>query len=234
MTISHRAQAIMVWWALGFLLVFCIAWWQLLGMVPPPPPTFSAGEVAEFYLQNGFKIRLGAMIASWTSAFMVPFSVVVAVQLARLERGVPVWSILELAGGILMSIFLVLPPIFWGIAAYTPSRSPDATALMHELATLTLVTTDQFYIFQMVAIGYVSLTQTVDPRSAFPRWLGYFTLWAALIFEVGAIAFLPKTGPFAWNGFFVFWIPFVTFLAWVLTMSVSLLRAIARQREAAG
>ena len=164
---------------------------------------------------------------------MVPFSVVVAVQLSRLEKGVPVWSILQFAGGILMSIFLVLPPIFWGVAAFSPARLPEATALMHELALLTLTTTDQFYIFQMVAITYVSLTQTVDPQSAFPRWLGWFTLWAAVIFEVGALAFMFKTGPFSWNGLFVFWFPLVIFGAWVTTMSVSMLQAIGRQRRAA-
>jgi len=50
------------------------------------------------------------MIASWTSAFMVPLAVVISVQLARLEKGAPVWSIAQLAGGILMSLFLVLRP----------------------------------------------------------------------------------------------------------------------------
>jgi len=229
---SERGQTIMIWWALMFMFIFGFALWLLLDMVPPPPATLGAREVADFYVAHGFQIRLGAMITSWTSAFMVPFSTVAAVQLARLEKGTPVWSILAFAGGILMSIFLVLPPLFWGIAAFSPARAPDVTALMHEIGTLTLVTTDQFFIFQMVAIGYVSLTQTVDPRSPFPRWVGYFTLWAALMFEVGAIAFMPKSGPFAWNGLFVFWFPFVIFGIWVTIMSVCMLQAIKRQAAA--
>ena len=227
---TERAQTIMVWWALIFMVIFGFAWWGLLDMMPPPPATWTPNEVAAFYVEHGFKIKLGALIASWTSAFMVPFSVVVAVQMARLERGTPVWSILQFAGGILMSIFLVLPPIFWGIAAYSPERAPEVTALMHEIAMLTLVTTDQFYIFQMVAMAYVSLTQTVDAHSPFPRWIGFFTIWAALIFEVGAIAFIPKTGPFSWNGLFVFWFPLVIFGAWVTTISVSMLQALKRQQ----
>jgi hypothetical protein len=103
---------------------------------------------------------------------------------------------------------------------------------MHEIGMLTLVTTDQFYIFQMVAIVYISLTQKIDPDSPFPRWMGYFTAWAAFMFELGAIAFIPKTGPFSWNGFFVFWCPFVIFGTWVLAMSISMLRAIKRQQAA--
>ena len=231
---TERAQTIMIWWALIFMTIFGFAWWGLLDMMPPPPATWTPNEVAAFYVEHGFKIQLGALIASWTSAFMVPFSVVVAVQMARLEKGTPVWSILQFAGGILMSIFLVLPPIFWGIAAYSPERAPQVTALIHEIAMLTLVTTDQFYIFQMVAMAYVSLTQTADAQSPFPRWIGFFTIWSALIFEVGAIAFIPKTGPFSWNGLFVFWFPLVIFGAWVMTISVSMLQALKRQQARGG
>ena len=231
---SERGQAIMIWWALIFMVVFGFTLWGLLGMMPPPPATLSANEVAAFYTDNNGKIRLGAMIASWCSAFMVPFSTVLAIQMARLEKGTPVWSILAFAGGTLMSMFLVFPSIFWGVAAFTPTRPPEVTALMHELGTLMLTTTDQFYIFQMIALTYVSLTQKVDADSPFPRWVGFLTLWAALAFEVGAVSFIPKTGPFAWNGALVYWMPLSVFGVWVTIVSVSMLRALKRQAARAG
>jgi len=231
---SERGQTIIIIWGLVFMAIFAVAWIWLLQMVPPPSPTFSPEAVAAFYTENSFKIKLGAMIASWTSAFMVPFSVVVAIQMARLETGLPVWSVLALAGGILMSMFLVFPPVIWGVAAFTPERAPEATALLNELANLTLVTTDQFYIFQMIAITYVSLNYPADANTAFPRWLGWFILWVAVAFEVGAIAFMTKTGPFAWDGIIVFWMPFALFFAWVPLTSIIMLRAIKRQRLAAG
>jgi hypothetical protein len=235
-SMSTRGQAVLIWWALIFMYIFGFTLWGLLHMMPPPPATLGASGVAAFYADHHFDIRLGATIASWTSAFMVPFSTAVAIQLSRLEKGVPVWSILQFAGGILMSIFLVLPPVFWGVAAFTPSRPAEVTALMHELGTLTLTTTDQFYIFQMIAITWVSLTQKGGPDSPFPRWIGFFTLWAALAFEVGAISFNTKTGPFAWDGAIVYWMPLVVFGAWVTTVSIAMLRALARQgaREAEG
>jgi hypothetical protein len=132
-----------------------------------------------------------------------------------------------------MSMFLVFPPIVWGAAAFSVDRLPDATAALHDLGTLTLVTTDQFYIFQMIAITYLSLQQKKDdPLNPFPRWMGYFTLWAALAFEVGALAFMTKTGPFAWNGAFVFWMPFVVFGTWITVISWTMLRALSRQQAA--
>lgn len=42
------------------------------------------------------------------------------------------------------AMFLVLPPLLWGVAAFNPGRAPDVTALMHEFANLMLVTTDHY------------------------------------------------------------------------------------------
>jgi hypothetical protein len=89
-------------------------------------------------------------------------------------------------------------------------------------------------VYSMVALAWVSLAQKPDPLSPFPRWIGYFTIWGALMFELGAIAFLPKTGPFAWNGLFVFWFPFCIFGTWISVLAWSLLRAIKRQEASAG
>lgn len=226
---AAQAQRVLIWWGIAFMVIFGLSYYFLIGLLPLPPATWTPHEVAAFYTNNAVRVRLGAMILSWTSAFAVPIAVVIAVQMARLEKGVPILSVLQLAGGVMMSIFLVLPPVFWGVAAFNPGRDPQVTAGIHEIANLILVTTDQYFIFQMVAIAWISLTQKVDPHSPFPRWIGYFTIWAALMFELGAIAFLPKTGPFAWNGLFVFWFPFCIFGAWISVMSWSLLKAIKHQ-----
>jgi hypothetical protein len=126
----------------------------------------------------------------------------------------------------------MLPPIFWGVAAFTPTRAPDVTAIMHELAMLTFVTTDQYYIFMWVAIAFVALLPNTVAYTPFPRWFGYYTAWTALMFEAGAIAFLTRSGPFAWNGLLAFWSPVVTFFAWMIVIAVLLFRAIASQDEA--
>lgn len=226
---AARAQRVLVWWSLAFMLVFGLTYYFLIGMLPLPPATWTPAQVAAFYSENAQQIRLGAMILSWTSAFPVPLAVVIAMQMARLEKGLPVLSVLQFGGGLMMSIFLVLPPIFWGIAAFNPDRPAEITASIHEIANLILVTTDQYFIFQNIAIFWFAMRLKDVAELPFPRWIGYLTLWAAFMFELGAIAFLPKTGPFAWNGLFVFWFPFCIFGTWISVMSWSLLRAIKRQ-----
>ena len=233
MAVSERSQRVILWWGVAFMVIFGLAWYFLLGMVPTPRPTLTPLEVAAYYTEHASNIKLGAVIGSWTSAFMVPFSLVIAFQLARIEEGKPVWATLSLVSGALMSMFLVFPPIIWGVIAFEPTRPPEITSALNQLANLTLATTDQYYIFQMIAIWVVSIKAKPDPLSAFPRWLGYMNLWIAVIFEVGAVAFMFTTGPFAWQGLFVYWFPFTFFFVWQITMYISMFGALRRQEEAA-
>jgi hypothetical protein len=212
-------------------VIYGLALGFLLHMIPPPRATLDVNQIAHFYIHRAAQIRVGAVIASYTSAFMLPLSVVVAVQISRLEKGRPVWAIASCASGAMMSIFLVLPPLFWGVAAFLPHRAAESTALMHELGMLTLVTTDQFYIFMWIGVAVLCFTKTNVAHSPFPRWMGYFTLWTALMFEAGAVAFLFKTGPFAWNGLLVFWSPLTLFGAWIAIMSTLLIKNIKRQAD---
>jgi len=231
--VSERSQRIIIWWAIAFAAIYGVALRFLLDMMPPPTPRLSANEIAQFYAERHDEIRIGAVIASWTSAFMLPLAVVIAIQMARQEVGRKVWSLMTICGGAMMSIFLVLPPLFWGVAAYTPTRSPEVTSLMHELGMLTLTTTDQYYIFMWVAIVVICLMPTSITHSPFPRWFGYFTAWTGFMFEAGAFAFIPRSGPFAWHGLLVFWSPLTLFGAWIGVMSYLLFKALRGQQEEA-
>ncbi|RAR57918.1 hypothetical protein C7401_114137 [Paraburkholderia unamae] len=226
---SPRAQRLLIWWGVAFAVIFALAWGFLIRLLPLPAATWPPEQVAAFYQANTIPIRIGATICSWTGAFMVPIAMVVCVQMSKLETGWPIWSVLQLVGGALMSMFLVFPPILWGAAAFHPDRAAYATALIHDLANLTLVTTDQYFIFQMVPIGWLALKAGTARNGAFPRWFGFLTIWIAIIFEAGAFAFIPRTGPFAWNGLFVFWFPLVGFGIWISVMCTLCLKAITRQ-----
>jgi hypothetical protein len=227
--VSLRSQKVLIWWAVVFTAIYGLALRFLLHMMPPPSAKWSSAQIAQFYAEHSSEIKWGATIAGWTSAFFVPLAIVVGIQLYRHEQGRPVWSIVAVANGVIMSIFLVLPPLFWGVAAFTPTRPPEVTAIMHELGTLTLTTTDQYYIFMWVAVVVICLLPNKVVHSPFPRWYGYFTAWTALMFEAGAIAFLTRGGPFAWNGLLVFWSPLLLFGAWIGVTATLLLKSLNKQ-----
>jgi hypothetical protein len=112
---------------------------------------------------------------------LLPLSLAISVQMMRLEKGVPVWSILQVLLAAIGTIFLWGPPLIWGSAAFTVSRDPSLTLLLHELGWLSFITPLTAFPLQLLCIVIVSLSGT-EPRrnAAFPRWIGYLTVWQAL------------------------------------------------------
>jgi len=82
---------------------------------------------------------------------------------------------------------------------------------------------------QLVSIAIVSLTQTRGASTAFPRWIGYLTVWQALQSFGGLVAMLFKSDPLAWGGLIPFYFPLTLFFVWVIAISYTLLRAIREQ-----
>ncbi|KAA1421852.1 hypothetical protein F0U44_06175 [Nocardioides humilatus] len=229
---SERSQRLILWWGIGLAVIYGVCLIFLFDMVPPPSAEWSPEQVAAFYQEHGTRIRWGSVICGWTSAFMMPILAVVTMQMARVETGgAKIWSALSLVSGAMMSLFLALPPIFWGVAAFNADRGDEITAMMHELGLLTLTTTDQYYIFMWVGVTVLALrpaTQLVK-HNPFPRWWGYLSLWITVMFEAGAFAFIPKTGPLSWNGLLVFWSPLSLFGVWITIQSWLVFRALRGQ-----
>lgn len=235
-TFSEQSQLWILRWGIAMAIIFSVCFVFLLGQVPMKNPEWSAEQVADWYSENNTRIKWGAVITSWTSAFMMAILTVVAIQMARVEvGGAKIWAALGLVSGALMSIFQVLPPLFWGTAAYTQDRvSDEVTTIMHELGCLTMATTDQYYIFLWIGVSVLCFRgATADiPNNPFPRWWGFLSLWITLMFEAGAFAFIPRTGPLAWDGLLVFWTPFTLFAVWISVQAWLLQRAIKGQMAA--
>ncbi|MGA8547729.1 MAG: hypothetical protein WB785_21035 [Mycobacterium sp.] len=229
---SLRSQKVCIWWSLIMMVIYCIVLRFNLHMLPPPSARWPATRIAQFYVEHSTEVKLGAVVSSWVSCFMVPLTIVVAVQMYRHEaRKAPVWTILTVVGGLLMNLNFVLPSICFGVAAFTPDRAADVTAIMHEFGVISLVTMDQFYIFMWVAVAVICLAPNSVPHSPFARWFGYYTIWSVLMIEAGALAFLFRTGPFAWNGLLAFWSPVIVFFGWIAIATVQLIRAINAQMQ---
>jgi hypothetical protein len=224
--ISERSQIILIWCSIVMTVVLAITLGVLLRMIPPPAATLTAEQIKEWYLARSTQIKLGATIMGWVSASLLPFWAVIAIEVSRHEKGRPIWATLIAMSGAMMTIFLVLPPLFFGAAAFAPDRAADVTAALHQLGVLALVTTDQFYIFTFIAVTVVCLLPSYADHSPFPRWLGYFTIWFMIMAEAGAIPFNVRTGPFAWNGLLSFWMPFCIFGVWMIIMSVLLIKSL--------
>jgi hypothetical protein len=212
----------------AFVVILLPAWYSM-GFLPPVPPSLSAAEVAALYEEHRTGIRLGATLTMQFCIFGVAWTAAVAAQMRRIEGdSTPLLTYLQLACGTIGFMVLMIAPFAWTTAAFRPERAPELVYLFNDFAWLALIMPVMPAALQALAIAAATLS---DRRAEpiFPRWSAYLNLWAAVVFLPGALATFFKTGPFAWNGLFDFWLPLTVFCLWLPLMAVLVTQAARRQ-----
>ncbi len=227
--LNTKAQMRMAWMGPAAIFVFMIALWPLAGFLPPISPNDSAEEIVNIYRDNTDGIRVGMFLATVAAAMMGPFYATITTQMKRIEGRFSVYAYTQLGLGMLAILLVVIPSYIMQGIAYRPDRDidPEVIRLINDVAWLPFVGAFVTVSLQNIMIA-LAIFQDTEQR-VFPRWLGYFNIWTALAFCPAAIEFFFTTGPFAWNGIFVFWLALSFFGVWFFVMFFSLKKAIAEQ-----
>lgn len=225
---NTKSQIIAAWCGPAFMVLMSIGWVLIAGYFPPHPPTFSGTEVAAFYQPNLLGIRFGLLLTLWGTALFIPFSTVITLQLAHIEGRFPVWSWSQLAAAAGTTLTLAFPVMFWATAAFRPERSPELLLLLDDLAWVPFAGMTAPFMLQPLCIAIVGLMDKSE-HPIFPRWFCFFNLWADLLILPGGLIIFFHSGPFAWNGLFGIWIPFIAFGIWFGLMAYHLIKGIRRQ-----
>lgn len=225
---NTKDQLICTWGGMAFVLLFFVGWGWLGGFLPPHAPTMTAEQVVAFYQANPVSIRVGLILALLSSTFLVPFGAVLAVQMARIEGRRPVWAVTQAiaTGGTVIEFALLV--MFWEVASFRPDRNPDILLALNDLSWLPFVGISSPFFIVPVAIALVGFKDK-SPNPVFPRWSCYYNLFSATAILPGCLVVLFKSGPFAWNGVFSWWLPVVDFGIWFIVMTVLLIKGIKRQ-----
>lgn len=223
-----RNQLLAAWCGPGFMLVVSLGWAGFAGFLPPHAPAFDGGQVAALYRGHTQSIRFGLLLGMLGSALFIPFSAALAVRMARIEGGFPVWSWTQLAAGATTMLTFALPMMVWAVAAFRPERSPELMLLIDDLAWIPFIGMPVPFMLQPLAVALVGFADT-SATPVFPRWACYLSLWIALLVLPAGLVIFFRAGPFAWNGLFGVWIPFFAYGIWMCVMSALLTGAIRRQ-----
>ena len=178
------------------------------------------------YVNDTDAIRIGLVITMIARALTGPFAAI-CTQMKRIEGTYSPLSYTELGMGML-GVLLHLPdPRDAGLRVPARRDGPDLLLSLNDLAWIPFVGIFAPAVIQNIAIG-IAAFKDAEGR-VFPRWLGYFNFWAALAFLPTALLYFFKTGPFAWDGVFVFWVPLTIFGAWFFVMFFVTRKAIKNQ-----
>tara|TARA_R110000787_G_scaffold12074_22_gene39300 strand:+ start:456 stop:1154 length:699 start_codon:yes stop_codon:yes gene_type:complete len=224
-----RTQILCAWCGPAFAVLFGLGFFLTAGFLPPHPPAASAQDIANIYADGDLQIRAGMMLGMYATGFYGPWTAIMYVLMRRIEGNkAPVLSLSQLISGTLGVTVFLLPCMIWTVAAFRSESSPEIIQMLNDFAWLFLTVVVAPFIFQYLAFG-MAVLQDDKPQPLIPRWLGYFTIWAAIIFiPAGMIPFF-KTGVFAWTGIIAFWLPAGTFFVSLFIMAHYFVRAIRNQ-----
>lgn len=233
-SVNRRMQLACVWTGPVMIVGWVAAFVVLARFIPPPSPGKSPAEVVAMYREHTDAIRLGLIITLFASALLVPFAAVITAQMKRIEgpRSVMAWTQLISAG--LLSLEFIIPLMIWQTAAYRlDANSAEIVRMLNDLGWLMFVGVISSAVVEFGSIGLAILADERD-SGVFPRWAGYFNVWVAiLVIPAGVVPFF-KSGPFAWNGAFAFFLPLAVFAAWITVMTILLRRAIDTEERLDG
>ncbi|HWT81149.1 MAG TPA: hypothetical protein VN648_20350, partial [Candidatus Methylomirabilis sp.] len=120
--------------------------------------------------------------------------------------------------------------VFWLLAAFRPDRAADLTQLYNDLGWITFTCGVPFLVsFCFFLAVSIYFDQQAEP--VFPRWVARFNVAIALV--PAGFAGLTLNGPFAWNGFFGFWLKNVAITLWLVVMGIVLGKAVERDHALA-
>lgn len=223
-----RDQRIGLWCGPAFVLALGLAF-LIGGFIPPPSPSLSMGATAALYREHAVAIRMAMLILIAASGLLIPFAATIYEQLCRMRPASRWAANTQLTAAAAGTLVFIIPAIMIATASFRAERDPALVLLLGDLGWLNFITPFSLLIVQFGAIGYAILGDRGAPP-VFPRWLGFYNLWMAVLLVCGGFAFFAHSGAFAWNGLLPFWVAAGAFFSWFFIMTVMLAKAIARQR----
>lgn len=210
-----------------YILLMMIGLVPLAGFFPSQPPSYDAAQISDLYRREHVGIRIGMVLVLLASMFYVPWTAILAKTLARIEGSPGVLCFCQIIAGTTNVLLTAYPAGWWLIASFRLDRPEEIVLLLNDIGWLQFLgVIAPFYFVVVTLIVGSLLDRHGDPL--IPRWVGYFNLWFLItLFPLNVIFFF-KSGPFAWNGLFGFYLPFVVFWCWFLVMMPCLLKTLKR------
>jgi hypothetical protein len=226
--LSLKYQLVSAWCGPAFLLTFVLFWGVIGQNLPNPSPDLSALDLAARYSAHLGEIRLGFIMSLIIIVLYMPWSALLAAQMARIEGRFPVMAYLQLLGGGLTVMVVSFSAFFWVTAAFRPERDPALIQLLTDLGWLCIDLQYACTTLQMVAAALVGLGDK-SKTPLFPRWACFLTIWCGLSFLPASLTGVLKTGPFAWDGVLSFYFPYFCWLCWFTVASTFMIKDVRRR-----
>jgi hypothetical protein len=162
--------------------------------------------------------------------FYAVFTGLISAQMRRIPGVHTTVIYSQLAAGAFGCLTYLVPAMLFAATAFRPDRDPAATQLLNDLSWIMLVMPWPPFMAQNFSFAFAILCDK-RPKPLFPRYVAYVNIWAPIVFTPALCLPFFKTGPLAWNGIFVIWIPAFVFIAQFIVNTTALLKAVKDEEQ---
>ena len=211
-------------------IVFVILTIVGFAIVIPTPPDLNAPaqEWSSYFLGHHSAVRAGLVIIA-TSTFFLIWFLGTLTSILRIAAGSPRLPSIALIGGVLGIAALLIGFSSEAVAAYRPQGvDPGLTRAMADVFVLSGVAAIPAFTALFAATAIVILR-----TGAFPAWLGWLLVVAAVVQPLTFGALFTKSGAFAGDGALGLFVPFGVSMVAIFALS-ALLTAWARDATKTG
>jgi hypothetical protein len=223
--VNRTVHKLCAWSGTLCLALMAVGFVLLAGFIPARAPSESAQQTAQFLLQNRDMIKWGLIAAMFAAPLLMPFAVSISIHMRRIEGRYPALAMIELGLGAILVLEFIYLIFFWQTATFRADRAPELIQLVNDMGWIPFVGLTSTAMLQVAVFGVAILLDRRE-RPVFPRWLGYYNLWVALMFLPGTFNVFYQSGPLARNGIIASYIPLTVFATWLVIISFYLSRAV--------
>jgi hypothetical protein len=231
--LDRRLEILGAWSGIAWVVI-CGGGFGGSGLVPVFSPATKPEVLSAFIVGHRYQILIGMMLVLFGGyTFLMTWSLTFAYQVRKYASTSQLAFYLMVIVGVNGGVIGMLCGTIGSAMAYRAgSVDPATIQVMYDLIWfLFLIPWPPFLLWQLVA-GFAILSKSNDERY-FPRWTGYFCLWAGALEVFSALSVFFYRGPFSYNGAVTFWLPGASFFIWVLVLSIVQIRSWSRSNEMA-
>jgi hypothetical protein len=123
------------------------------------------------------------------------------------------------------------PPLLWIANTWrSQERSAELIYMINDIAWLQFIGGLSLIMPFFVTVAITALHDK-SAHPTFPRWVAFVSAMTFILFLPDQMLFFFKTGPFAWNGLFAFWVPLSVFCGWFILLAYLMRRSILAELQ---
>lgn len=227
---KRYVELVCAWGGMIFAVLFAIGFVGLAHFVPPLDPNATAEQTATIFRENTDGIRTGLLLCYIGCVFYLAFGASIGAETQRIS-GVPAVLRKLQAAAFAASVLLVAGPFMaWLTAAFRPDTyPPELIQAINDFGWISFLFGWLPFVTWYMATGLVILCETHTDDPVYPRWSGYLSLALGLGQTSASLLIYFKTGPFAWDGLFSWWLPASEFFLWFIVITVLTTKAINKR-----